>query len=244
MGTSVSIDGNYEVVRVVCPVCTKRIVFNRRSDLDDLSSIAHKKVVCLAPECGAPFTISGDTVGPAYKMFYYEAYDFVKDKRYSFAVLSVAQALEVFFAHAVRELWLLKPFDVLHRGPGDLEALNSALTVLYEKTAKFPYEKMRNLFFHAALLPRPTTVAQGRQLVDAITEKYPTPSNEVLAAAPGRLGSLLLALKMSSAHELRNRVVHQRAYRPSREEAEQAVKAVGDVLVPLASTLDVEFDSF
>ncbi|HET8797818.1 MAG TPA: hypothetical protein VFO89_09025, partial [Thermoanaerobaculia bacterium] len=135
------IEGNYELVRAHCPACGDENVFNRASDLCTFEPILHLSVECQTKNCRHQFSINGDQIGPAYKTFYYEAYDFVAQKRYSFAILSVVQALELFFAHAVRELWLLKRFK--RRGSGDLNELNEALRDLYERTRKFSYVDMR-----------------------------------------------------------------------------------------------------
>jgi hypothetical protein len=177
-------------------------------------------------------------------MFYYESYKFIREKRYSFAILSVAQALEVFFSHTLRERWLLRRFTRDRRRPNALEELNAALLLLYEKTKRFAYQDMRNLFLSAAIQRSPRTVAEGRLLVEAIPKRPPTPSNEAIAATRPPLRHLLQALKDCKVNELRNEVAHKRAYRPTREEAEQAVKETGDILIPLSSRLRVEFESF
>ena len=218
-----TIDADYEVVRVVCPWCSHPNSLSRISDLHDLSPISYREVRCGQADCGSAFSINGDTVGPAYQMFLYGSYDFIRSKRYSFAVLSAVQSLEVFFDHAVRELWLLKVFDQA-RSPGDLEELNEALELLFIKTTKFAYQDMRNLFFQAAVSPRPGTVREGRMLVEAIPERPPTPGDGVLEGALGGLAALLIRLKACTLHELRNQVVHKRAYRPTREQAEGAIK--------------------
>ncbi|HUP62640.1 MAG TPA: hypothetical protein VNA69_19720 [Thermoanaerobaculia bacterium] len=244
MGDLVWIDGNYEVVRAVCPSCGVLNVYNRRSDLGNLSHIAHLRVGCQEENCQNSFAIGADDAGPAYRTAFYDSSEFMRGKRYALVVLSVVQSLEMFFAHALRELWLLKPFMHGPRSPNDLSELNASMVRLFEKTEKFAYTSMRNAFLVAACSPLPITVREGLVLVNALPDRPPTPGDQVLNGARQEVRTLLLSLKACDAHELRNKVVHQRAYRPSREDAESAVQRVGDILIPLAHKLGIEYDSF
>lgn len=241
MWRSVRIDGNYEVVRAACPACGALNVFNRRSDFNDLSPIAHRTVNCLVTSCGRSYDICGDSIGPSYRMFYFDTYEFMEAKRYSLVVLAGAQCLEMFFSHAIRELWLLKRFMRDRHTPDSLEELNDALGVFYKKTKSMAYRELRDLFLYAVLTKRPTSVAEGRLLIEKV-KKRPAPTDADLDSVPAPLRAL--ALNDCRVHELRNKIVHQHAYRPSREEAEDAIKQVGDILIPLASKLRVEFDNF
>lgn len=235
----VPIDGDYEVVRAGCPFCGHRNVFSRVSDLRTLQPISYLEVVCQETNCGRVFCINSDDIGPAYRLFFYESYEFIKSKRYSFAVVSSVQSLELFFAHAVRERWLWQVYKVR----GGSHELNSALQLLFERTRAFSYQGMRNLFLRAAITAPPHSLAEGRNLVESIEQYEPTPSDNVMKNTPEPLARLLLDLKSLKAHELRNDILHKQAYRPTREEAETTVESIRNVLLPLASVLRVEYES-
>jgi hypothetical protein len=69
------------------------------------------------------------------------------------------------------------------------------------------------------------------------------PSDRELDACEDHLlRELLHKLKSSTIHELRNRVANQRAYRPSEEEAVDALQTTRETLFGLAARLDVHDD--
>ena len=56
------------------------------------------------------------------------------------------------------------------------------------------------------------------------------------------LAGIHKALKATKLNKLRNQVVHKRAYRPTREEAESALEETRSIIFPLTRRLDLHDD--
>ena len=111
---------SYENFVAVCPICDFRNIFSRVSDLKEREPIAFKQVAC--EDCGKPFNINNDSINAAYEMLVYDCYDLMEEKHYSYCILNLAQAYEVFFSHYLRVELLYKPFSL--RDDPDLVQLN------------------------------------------------------------------------------------------------------------------------
>lgn len=223
-----------------CPSCGFENIFNRASDLKDLTPIGHKRVNCLNPDCSQPFNINGDSINSAYEMLIYDCYELRRSKHYMYSILNLAQAHEVFFSQFLRIELLYRPFAL--DSYQDIEQLNQLANLLYEKVKKQAFVSMRNLFFYQVLQQRQTSsLREAEQSINALPEKPSEPSDNKLKSVPDQnLSDLLLRLKSSKVGELRNRVVHQRAYRPTLKEVNNALKDTREILFLLALMLNIQ----
>jgi hypothetical protein len=232
----------YENFIVDCPSCHRSIIFNRVTDLGTVQPIAHKQVNCLYADCRASFSISGDLANARYEMLLYDCYDLLSEKHYAYCVLNVVQAVEAFVSHFLRVELAIKPFWL--EGHHDIRQVNCVITSLFEAIKAYGFRKLRNIFLNWHLRP---PIIRSLDDAEAFLQQLPTmvgdPSDTQLATLPNqRLATLLLALKASTANELRNAVVHRHRYRPSRAEAENVLKEVRGFLLPLAALLGVTDD--
>jgi hypothetical protein len=223
-----------------CPSCGFENVFNRASDLKDLTPIAHKQVNCLNPDCSQPFNINGDSVNSAYEMLIYDCYELRRAKHYMYCILNLAQAHEVFFSQYLRVELLYRPFAL--DSDQDIEQLNQLAKLLYEKVKKQAFVSMRNQFFYQVLQQRQiSSLKEAEKNINTLPERASEPSdNDLKSIADQELSELLLRLKSSKVGELRNGIVHQRAYRPTLEEVNDTLKDTREILFPLASMLKIQ----
>jgi hypothetical protein len=243
------IEFSYENVYVKCPSCLQPIIFNRVSDLHEQGHISGMDVCCLRPECRHPFRIGGDIVNPRHQLLLYDCDRLLAEKRFTACVLYAAQSFEVFCSLYLTVELAFKPYARECQGKGTecvpWRGLNEVLELLYKTTRSFTFVPLRNVFLHRVLTEQPlSSLAAAREAI----QKPPglrrsCPSNAAIAKhSDQHVAALLRAFKDSSVHELRNRVVHQVLYRPSRDEAETAVRGAGDILYPLGARLQLFTD--
>lgn len=230
---------SYENFVAECPWCCKEIIFNRASDLRTFEPIGGRDVLCLSTDCRQPFRIVGDVINSPHEMLIFDCYELVERKHYMNCILSLVQAYEVFFSLFLRVELLCKPFGAAPRQK--LTDLNQLSEKLHDKIKKYAFTDMRALFLEHMVnrtLPKNLTEAA------AVVAKLPKHPREPKDAAIESLGDaklvpLLKAVKATGIHTLRNRVVHKQAYRPTREEVEEAIKETRSVLFPLTHHLNL-----
>ncbi len=230
----------YENFIASCPSCQFVNVFNRASDLKDLSRIPHRQVNCR--NCSQPFILSGDSINPSYQMLIYDCYELIRAKHYMYCVLNLAQAYEVFFSQYLRAELLYWPY--VSDSNQDNAQLNRLADLLYGKVKKHPFTAMRNLFFYQVLQQRQlSSLIKAEVSIKALPKKpSEPPDKDIESVADQKLSGLLMRLKYSKVADLRNQVVHQRAYRPKLEEVNNALKETREILIPLAKLLKVYGD--
>jgi hypothetical protein len=238
-------DASYENFLAKCPSCGYTNIFNRVTDLKDTSPIAFKIVHCFNVSCKKPFKIGGDSVNSAYEMLIFDCYVLMKEKRYCYCILNLAQAFEVFFSQYLRVELLYKPFAKDAANDMDnIEHLNSLSQLLYEKIKRYAYNDMRNIFIRRALLSQPIpSLKLAETVIENIDTFVKAPKNsDIDKTADAKFLMLLRALKDTKVGELRNKVVHKAAYRPNLKEVEACLKETRGILLPLAVQLEVQFD--
>jgi hypothetical protein len=229
---------SYENFVAQCPWCEQESIFNRATDLKDLSPIAFRTVSCLNPACGKPFNINGDSVNSAHEMLVLDCYELLQLKHYMNCILSLAQAYEVFFSLFFRVELLYKPFGA--DPDQELSHLNRLSEELHEKIKEHTFTRMRALFLqHIVTGSRPANLAEAEAAIAGLEDHPSDPKDaELEALGDKQLVALLKAVKSTAINTLRNRVVHKQAYRPTREEAEEA----RSLLFPLTSRLGLYDD--
>jgi hypothetical protein len=235
-------DSTYENFTARCPLCGFRNIFNRGSDLKETDPIGFREVVCLNDQCKQKFNINGDLVSSAFRMLVFDCYPLKEEKKYSYCILNLAQAHEVFFSLYLRVEFLFRPFS--RDLDQDLNELNILSLKLYEKIKTYTYAPLRNIFVNSVLLTRKlSSLDEVLQFINDLEKLAKPPSDVDIANLPDpRLSQLLQMLKQSNINELRNRVVHKNAYRPSLDEVEAAIEETRSILFPLARYLDIDYD--
>jgi len=232
----------YENFIARCPLCGFRNIFNRVTDLQETEPIGFREVVCLNDQCKQTFNINGDLVSPAFRMLVFDCYPLKEEKKYSYCILNLAQAYEVFFSLYLRVELLFRPFS---QDPDqDLNELNVLLLKLCEKIKTYSYRNLRNIFVNSVLLTfRPSSLEEASQFINDLDKLTDTPSDVDIANLPdSRLSQLLQMLKQSNINELRNQVVHKSAYRPSLDEVEDTIEETRGILFSLERYLSIDSD--
>ena len=80
-------------------------------------------------------------------------------------------------------------------------------------------------------------------MVTALPDRPEDPEDAAIdSLGDVKLMRLLRTLKATSIHRLRNRIVHKEAYRPTRDEAESALKDTENILFSLQGHLQLHDD--
>jgi hypothetical protein len=84
----------------------------------------------------------------------------------------------------------------------------------------------------------PKSFGGAEAVIAAVEDRPKEPADTELESLPDKqLVALLKAVKETTINRLRNQVVHKRAYRPTRDEAEAALQESRAVLFPLSQRL-------
>jgi hypothetical protein len=238
---------SYENFVAYCPYCEFENIYNRVTDLKTTEAIDFKKVVCLNETCAKSFCINGDLISPAFQMLISDCNELVSQKHYSYCILNLTQAFEVFFSLYLRVQLLYKPLALTERTTlrYSNEDLNDLAEQLYDAVKKYAFVKLRNIFLNFIVENKTAkTFAESKKLISHLRLfSENTPSDEKLQKIPNTdLSKLLQSLKNTAIHDIRNKVVHQRAYRPTLDEVNSAINETGDILFPLSYLLKIDSD--
>ena len=218
-------NASYETVTAECEHCGTHCIFSRLDDIGELGPYAGRYVVCY--ECNKWFRIYGDTINPAYELFIFEAYDCFASKRYMPCVVNLAQAWEVFFSIFVASNFIYRPFFESLESDLDLAWLNRQHSQLYEATKKFTFTPLRNLLTNTVVKKLyPATLQEGEEAIQKIkTERLgENPKKKSIEEFyDAEVRDILDRLQFLQVGTLRNKVIHQQAYRPRRAEVEDCL---------------------
>lgn len=223
---------NYENFIAECPWCTEENIFNRRDDLKTYEPIACQVVRCSNKSCRKEFKINSDSINSAYEMLIFRCYELIQKKQYMNCALSIAQAYEVFFNLYLRVEFLYKPFS--RQQERDITELNKTAKLLNKKIERYSYWQMRSLFLRLILLdPKPQNLIESKQVISEFSPCDPM-TNEIESSKLNQeLKELLVSLKNVKINNIRNKVVHKKAYRPSKTEIDIALTEARKVLFGL-----------
>ena len=242
MKSSAIKSSGYENIVVECPLCNHEEILNRATDLCTFEPISGTNVSC--QECRKEFWINSDSVNERHEAIIFDCHDLLRAKRYMNCILNVCQAYEMFFSLYLRVNLLYIPFgkDVRQK-KNAIDQLNELHKALSRETQKFGFARMREVTLRLAVEPnRPSGLDESGGYINALS-KYSLPKNSEIESLPdNRITELLMRIKQTRINELRNDVVHKRAYRPRRVEAEDAVMEARAILFPLTYKLDLHDD--
>jgi hypothetical protein len=233
---------SYENVMADCPWCGEESIFNRASDFRTFELVFGRDVLCLNIDCHKPFRIVSDSINPPDEMLIFDCYELVEHKHYMNCILSLTQAYEIFFSLFFRVELLYKPFWA--DPDRECDALNALAEKLHKKIKNHAFDSMRNLFLWY-LMKRCSLMdlEQARCVIKELPkEPKALGDTDIETFGDAKLVPLLKALRETTIHKLRNRIVHKEAYRPTREEAVSAIEQTQAILFPLTCHLDLRDD--
>lgn len=237
---------SYENFVAYCPHCNYKNIYNRVTDLKTTESIDFKMVICLNEVCAKSFAINGDLINPAFQMLIYDCYELRAQKHYSYCILNLTQAFEVFFSLYLKIELLYKPLAIMERTHlvGN-ERLNDLANRLYEAVKKLSFVNLRNIFLNFVLANQiVTTFDESEKRISELSKlsKKPPSDKRIQDIQDVRLSKVVRNLKNTRINELRNQVVHKAAYRPTLDEVDSAIEETKDILIPLAHLLKIDSD--
>jgi hypothetical protein len=242
----------YENIIVKCPLCGRENIFNRATDLKGVyQPIDYAEVSCLFPDCAKSFSLGGDVSNSAYEMLIFDCYELLDRKHYSYCILNLAQAFEVFFSQYLRVELLYRPFGFdFKKKEADVAKFSGLMKLLYQKIENFTFRPLRNLFFYHVLHPPgPSCLRQAETAINGLQRRSgsPLPPDDSIRSASAfssnRVPEILVRLKSCNVPDLRNSVVHKGAYRPTLGQVNDALKETRAILFPLGRLLDVRVDN-
>ena len=215
---------DYETITARCDECGSLCTFNRIDDIGDPGPYyAGCYVGCT--ECGRPFWVFGDTSDPAYELLIFDAEQHLSRKHYMLCVSSLAQAWEMFFVAFVHSTYLYRPFYRHARYPERLERFDDLAEKLGDAIWNFTFDQLRNVLVNTVVEGvRPGTLDESEVAIARIRGHNfgQRPAKAHVDAFPdSSVRTVLLQLQGLRIGELRNRVVHEDAYRPHRAEVEE-----------------------
>jgi len=175
-------------------------------------------------------------------MLIYDCYELLERKHYMNCILSLAQAYEVFFSLFLRVALLYRPFAA--DPDQDLADLNRLSEELGENIKEYTFGRLRALFLQQITTRHsPANLGEAAAIIAAFPAHPGEPKNSAIEAlSDAKLVPLLKALKATTVHTLRNRVVHKHAYRPTRDQVEATLEETRSILFPLTSRLGLHDD--
>ena len=237
--TSLENNSDYENFYGTCPYCEQVSIFNRRDDLHTFEPISYREVICLNKECQKKFSISSDSVNLPAELFLQEAEVNFNQKKYMLSVVLSVQALESFLSLFFRVEFGYKPFA---HNP-EIEKLNDALNNFIEKTKKYPFKDLSNIFLSTLIGYTETpNLDQALKSIENLPNLRNTPKKSQHSKVPEKLQDAWIKLYETKVHEVRNKVAHKSAYRPSRIEAGNIINEAYYFICQIQQHLNIKSD--
>jgi hypothetical protein len=206
----------YENVVGTCSKCQVRIVVNRATDLEWAYPAVAMTATCR--NCGESLRIGGDSANHPVDQFRYDAVGSFVERRYMECVVMLSQSMELALLLCV-DSWIL---GLLRYQADTFDAdVSQCASDLIAAVDRLTLGQLRSLLLNLALLPRPDSLDNARQLLSRIGKLHQnTPTDDDISRiADEKLRNVVAALRATSFIRLRNAVVHK-AYRPTQDEAE------------------------
>ncbi len=215
---------DYETITVQCDECGSLSILNRVDDIGDPGPY-DSGIYVGCTECGRPFWVYGDAIDPAYELLLFDAEEHMRAKHYILCVTSLAQAWEMFFATFVYSNYLYRPYHHNVRHPEIREQFAGLAEQLGDAIWNLTFDQLRNVLVNTVVEGvRPRTLDESEVAIARIRhdnfDQRPAMAR-VDALSDSSVREVLLQLQDLRIGELRNRVVHADAYRPSRWEVEE-----------------------
>ncbi len=222
---------DYETVETSCEHCGHGCILNRREDFADVGPYFGRNVTC--PSCRSVMWVSGDTVNEPFELFLFAARESFNRKRYMLAVVNMCQAWEIVFRMFVAARFLYRPYFYSRQRGRDLDRLNDLEAELENKKLKnrsfrkLAFADLRSVMIKVIVdNMSPRTLDEAREAIHGNLISTTCPSREAVSkVADTQTREILLGLLELNVGEIRNKVIHSRAYRPTRDEAERSLES-------------------
>jgi hypothetical protein len=238
-------DTNYENFIAECPYCDckNENIFNRVSDLKTTKPISSMEVKCL--KCKRKFRITSDLVSEKHQYLIYDCYELLKQKRYMYCVINLCIACEAFFLKGIEVKLLWEPWKqkLFQR---DTEIFNHYSDKLYKKTHDYTYSKLLNVFFDLYLKNRSfhsqMSIDDYMNVIDCFAKIEPKDEDMQKYHDP-ETRDLFMRLKKLKINEMRNKVAHKYAFRPTLQDAKKYHKEVESIIFSLQTRLKIKHET-
>lgn len=222
---------DYENFSAECyyPICKFWNIYNRRTDLKNIALITYQEVQC--EKCNCFFVIYGDEASEKWEYLLYDCSELLKNKKYMSCVLNVAQAHEVFFYTAIKKKLL---YDPLEKKILRIDEVNDLSEKLHKVIERATLPKLKDIFIaHYYGQINLDTKEQIESAINNLKKKktrksLPRSFDEKDTCMKKRLNE-----QIKKVWDLRCKVIHKEAYRPTKDEAEGCVKQARETLMRL-----------
>jgi hypothetical protein len=230
----------YENVTATCPLCRHQNTYNRVSDLGTTRLIASKHVKCQDQECGQIFGINGDIVSPPYVLLLNEAYWHRREKAYRECITTLATAYELLLRRAVQHTITYEVFTQQRLADvPDWDAYNNLALSLHNLLQSWHVAGLVSMLTWVLTEPAPRNLETARALIQEMQDRRKRRRDDNLEAISLPLREPLIRLRTSMVQRLRNQIVH-RGYRPTAQEAEDALAEARMIIYTLYYRLDLQ----
>lgn len=230
---------SYENFTIKCPFCEKNITFNRATDLGTFEPIAGRNIKCKNTECGKEIRILNDSANSPHEKLVFDCNDLLHKEEYMRCIQNLVQSYEVFFYLFFKVELLYKPYA--NRQSSEIHLLNSLSETLDNKIKKHSFSRLRSLFLYYHIkIKSPHRLSDVQAILDVFPKELGDPKDEEIQNLKDKkLSRYLLMIKNTKIHEIRNKVSHTAAYRPTRDEAQSALKETKEIIFPLTYYLEI-----
>lgn len=243
MDAEIKIAG-YENIYVDCPYCKKDNIFNRISDLQNNNCISRlDNIKCQF--CERDFSILGDTItNTKFRWFIDELPIFKKRKEYGLYILNLCQGIECFFSQAIINKLIDRNPDLRDKtGKIILDKWNKARNDLDQKTVdnlsrkdskETNFDRLYQFLFRSFSQLLKTKKDKRKEIIfkkasfNNLRQIFIFQYGEEKVNDNGNLSKMkedkreefFNLFKRTKVNEIRNKIIHKQAYRPSLGEIE------------------------
>lgn len=229
-------ESNYENIHVKCPSCGEMNIFNRATDIGDVSPVIGSEVKCLNKKCRIIFGIYGDLINNQYEMLLFDCDKLIEERHYSYCILNLIQSYEMYFS-------LYLQIELIFKHYSNDKTLNKSdfrnmMIEFTKKTKGKSFYEMRamllNYFVFTKILLKRNIESLQESTIFLRQISINNPSEDTLSLInPPELSSLLIKLLKICLHETRNKIIHKSGYRPKLEEAKSALEETQKIIYGL-----------
>ena len=246
---------DYENLYAYCPSCGKENIYNRATDIATFEPISRERVQCVY--CRYSFPIGNDMLGEKYEYMILDCHVLLKLKKYMYCIINLCQACEAFFMKGITIKLLFQPWRAGIFGQEDgiysenrtelgcYDVFNQYSGQIQKAVRNYAYNKLRNVCFDLYLIDKAfsarTDIDEYLKVIDCYARIEPSDA-DIESKSTNENRDLFIKLRNLGIGEMRNKVVHKEAYRPTKDEAEKCLEEVHTVVIGLKATLN--FDDY
>lgn len=239
----------YENFEAECPHCRHWNIYNRISDIGHLDGIDHHIVSCSS--CGREFGINGDLVETNHLRLVEDARVMFREKKYSICIILLTTAMEAFFFHHLYVVYLFLPFrrrqkeiiqhpnyddDFLGEEERLIKSFEEISLIFNKKIERSAFTPMRQLFL--ICISNDTVINNLEESKDYIAKLKMNELGNVklkFTDLDVKLLEPIQKIRNCKIDDLRNGIVHKYVNLPNKQETQEYLQTVSEVLYGLQS---------